>query len=62
MAVKHIHDFSLNASVTNKHADFEDSAAADVIAALEKRLRDLKAHPENWRDFVDHFSTTEEPK
>ncbi len=60
MASKFIHDFSLCTSITNRHEDFEDSVADDIIAALEKRLRDLKAHKENWRDYVDHFATNEE--
>ena len=60
MAAKFIHDFSLCASVTTKDEEFEDSPVAVVIAALEKRLEDLKRHPKHWSGYVEHFATNEE--
>lgn len=60
MAAKFIHDFSLCASITNTNEEFEEAKPAEIIAALEKRLADLKRHAENWPEFVEHFATNEE--
>ena len=55
-----IHDFMLYATVTTSHKDFDKTPVDQIIAALESRLADIKAHRPNWTEFVNRLSTKPE--
>lgn len=57
----HRHDFSLEISMYSTVERFEDHSADFVIQALEERLKKLKADKKNWRGYVRHHTSEENP-